>query len=67
MVKAVKAGLVIAICLGLASCTESTAGTCAGWAPIRLSADEVSHLSDETLRQVVAHNQHGANTCGWKA
>ena len=34
------------------------------WAePIRLSRADV--LTDETLKQIVAHNEIGARLCGW--
>jgi hypothetical protein len=52
--------------LVLAACTHAPPpAPCAGWSPIRLTAQEFYSLSDESQRQVLAHQTHGANVCGW--
>lgn len=36
---------------------------CLGWQPIYVSRDD--DLTDETARQILAHNEVGEQRCGW--
>jgi hypothetical protein len=36
---------------------------CAGWSPIYVSRTDV--LSDGTAKQILAHDEHGKQVCGW--
>lgn len=46
------------------SCSTSGAATdCAAWSPIYVSRADV--LTDETARQILAHNLTGRALCGW--
>jgi hypothetical protein len=40
---------------------------CSGWSPIRPEQHDVSLMSGTLLDQIVAHDRHGAELCGWKA
>jgi hypothetical protein len=49
----------------LAGCVTDGAGTspCAGWRPILVSRADT--LTQETARQILAHNEVGARLCRW--
>jgi hypothetical protein len=48
----------------LAACSSTAGDFCLVSAPIRPSAQD--SLTDGTARQVLAHNEYGARTCGWR-
>ena len=51
--------------LSAASCATDghVANSCAGWMPIRISHED--SLSAETAREILQHDKHGADVCGW--
>jgi hypothetical protein len=63
-----KLWLLLPLLLLLASCA-TTGGCvtkpdpCAGWSPIYVSRTDV--LSDGTAKQILAHDEHGKQVCGW--
>lgn len=40
---------------------------CAAFRPIYLTGAEIEALTDESVAQVLAHNNTGARLCGWRA
>ena len=38
---------------------------CAGWAPIRPEAHDVEVMSGVLADQILQHDTHGAEACGW--
>ena len=50
----------------LAGCQTTIIDSCDGWKPVRPRANDVMIMSDPLARQIEAHNEHGAKTCGWK-
>lgn len=59
--------LALALLIALAGCTQTTKGTfCAISSPIRLSSQAVDALSDQEVKDILAHNRKGAKLCGWK-
>jgi hypothetical protein len=59
--------LVLAMMLTVTACTSGPASSdlCAGWAPIRPTVTDVNAMSGVLVAQVLAHNMHGAQLCGW--
>ena len=59
--------LALATMTSLAGCAGGTAtppDPCLGWTPIRPSSQDV--LTPNTARQILAHDEHGADVCGWR-
>jgi hypothetical protein len=51
----------------LVGCATSSGGSFCDLAkPLRLSHDQVDHLTDDQVRQFLGHNERGAKLCGWK-
>ena len=40
-------------------------GTCAGWSPIGPTQSDTAAISDTLARQILAHDKHGQQACGW--
>ena len=57
--------LMTASALALPACSTS-ADPCAGLKPIRPAVTDVDAISAGLARQIVAHNETGANLCRWK-
>lgn len=51
----------LALTIPLASC--SAAAGCETWRPIVIRSDD--RVSDDTARQILAHNLTGRRLCGW--
>jgi hypothetical protein len=68
MVKA----LVICVLLALCACAspapvhEAVAIWCDHNEPRRVSAEVISAMSDQELRELIAYNRQGEEWCGWK-
>lgn len=45
---------------------QAVADPCAPWRPIFLTKAEVATLSDESARQLLAHNLTGQRLCHWQ-
>lgn len=54
----------IVMAMLLAACSSTAGNFCAVSQPIRPSASDT--LTDDTARQVLTHNQYGAEVCGWR-
>lgn len=39
---------------------------CAAFRPIYLTVAEIDALTDDSVAQVLAHNETGAKLCGWR-
>jgi hypothetical protein len=58
--------MLLIVSLGLAAC-QATGGTfCDVSKPIRLSPAEIASMSDQSIAQVLAHNEKGEKLCGWR-
>jgi hypothetical protein len=55
--------LIISTVFFLSGCATDRGGFCDVASAIRPSQADV--MSDGTKRQIVAHNDYGAKTCGW--
>lgn len=62
MVKA----LIFAAILALTACQTASGNFCDLNKPIRLSSVSVDALSDDEVRQILAHNTKGQKLCRWK-
>ena len=51
--------------LMLGAC-QTTGNSCDGWRPIRPTRSEIARMSDDQVKQVLAHNEHGRRRCGWR-
>jgi hypothetical protein len=40
---------------------------CKGWEPITVNADEAKHMSDQTLKSILAHDRYGVAQKCWNA
>ncbi len=59
--------LILACMIAFAGC-QTTKGTfCTIASPIRPSAETIAAMTDQEVRDVLAHNRRGAALCGWKA
>lgn len=38
---------------------------CAGWEPIRPSGLDLDRMSGALVEQILAHDKHGVQLCGW--
>jgi hypothetical protein len=56
---------VLTLISGCASATGA-GNACDGWRAIRPEALDVSAVSPELARQIVAHNRFGESRCGWR-
>lgn len=63
MVKAIA----LAALLALAGCQTAKGSFCAISSPIRPSAETIATMTDQEVRDVLAHNEKGSRLCGWKA
>ena len=54
-----------ALALALPACSTS-ADPCAGFKPIRPAIADVDAMSAGLARQIVTHNETGAELCRWK-
>jgi hypothetical protein len=58
--------IVCLLMLLISGCTTVGRVTDCAWAePILLAPEEIPVLSEETKRQILAHNETGARLCGW--
>ena len=56
----------IAAAFLLTACVNGGGATnCAGWKPIRLDAASIDGLTERDARDILAHNEFGAQRCGW--
>jgi hypothetical protein len=39
---------------------------CAGWRPIILTGQAIDALTEDEAAEILAHNEFGAERCGWK-
>lgn len=51
--------------LAIGAC-QTAGNSCDGWRPIRPTQAEIRTMSDDQVQQVLAHNEHGRRTCGWR-
>jgi hypothetical protein len=54
----------------MTSCQSGLAGNanpCDGWAAIRPTSADLAVLSPSLKKQILAHDMHGADVCGWRA
>lgn len=57
--------MLLIVSLGLAAC--QTGGTfCDVSKPIRLAQAEIATMSDQSVAQVLTHNEKGERLCGWR-
>lgn len=59
-------GLTVLALLSLLAGCATSPDPCAGWAPIRPEAADVDGMSDELALQILQHNEHGSQACGWR-
>jgi len=57
--------LLTALTLALPACPTS-GDSCAGFKPIRPAIADIDAISPGLARQIVAHNETGAQLCRWK-
>lgn len=50
---------------GCAHFDRPAASPCAGWRQINPTADDIDAISDPLAGQILSHNMHGADVCGW--
>jgi hypothetical protein len=55
----------LALVLFLAACQTTPPGRCAGWKPLRPTANDNAVISKQLREQLLAHNETGADLCGW--
>lgn len=58
--------LILAALVALTACTTPRGSFCDVSRPIRLSEQAIDALSDEEVRDVLAHNRKGAALCRWR-
>ncbi len=58
--------LTSAAALCLSGC-QTTSDSCVGWKPIRPTQRDLQAMSDRLVTQLIEHNEHGRNICGWRA
>lgn len=51
----------------LAGCQTTGGSFCDIARPIRLTPEQVDQLTDEQVRQFLAHNEKGRRLCRWKS
>lgn len=51
----------------LIGCQATTSDSCVGWRPIRPTQKDVQIISDKLAADILSHNEHGKDICGWKA
>lgn len=65
---ALKLAVIILIAATLAACASTRplpVSRCAGWEPIYPEKADVPVISDTLAGQVLSHNLHGRDVCGW--
>lgn len=58
--------LTLALLIALSGCQTVSGTFCAIASPIRLSDQAVDAMSDQEVKDVLAHNRKGQKLCGWK-
>lgn len=48
------------------ACASGPATDCAGFSPIRPTAQDVEVISEPLARGILAHNRFGQAHCGWQ-
>jgi hypothetical protein len=49
----------------VSGCVTTGANRCAGWAPIRLSEQSATGLTEQDAREILAHNEFGLAQGCW--
>lgn len=57
--------MLIGVSALVAGC-QTAGNSCDGWRPINPKSADVAQASDELVAQILAHNEHGRDTCGWR-
>lgn len=52
--------------IAIAGCTSPRGSFCAVSDPIRLSSQAIDAMSDDEVKDVLAHNRLGQRLCGWR-
>lgn len=55
---------VAVVLFGLGAC-QTSGNACDGWRPIRPTQSEIARMSDDQVKQILQHNEHGRRRCGW--
>lgn len=58
--------IAISLAFCVAGCATMGGLPCDGWTPIRPTSADLGSMSGNLAGQILAHNTHGAKTCGWK-
>jgi len=67
MVQVTARMLLVAALALLVGCTTTKGSFCTIASPIRPSAETIAAMTDQEVRDVLAHNRRGVALCGWKA
>lgn len=59
--------LLTTVAIAFVSGCATVPDPCDGFKPIRPTFKDVDAISDQLTEQLLGHNQHGADVCGWKA
>jgi len=51
----------------VAGCQTTSGSACDGWRAIHPTAGDMGTMSDRLVTEILTHNRHGAQTCGWEA
>lgn len=61
----VKVAILLAA-LVLTGCQTTQGSFCEMSKPVRLTNEQIDTLTDEQVRQLLAHNRKGQSMCGWR-
>lgn len=67
MVQVTARMLLVAALALLVGCTTAKGSFCTVASPIRPSSETIAAMTDQEVRDVLAHNLKGQKLCGWKA
>nr|WP_078689852.1 hypothetical protein [Bartonella schoenbuchensis]CBI82364.1 conserved exported hypothetical protein [Bartonella schoenbuchensis R1] len=59
--------MIMCALISLTGCaTNKYTSSCLGWLPIYLDRQDLNTISPNLARDILKHNQHGKQLCGWK-
>nr|WP_081585550.1 hypothetical protein [Bartonella senegalensis] len=64
--KLIKKVIVVCALLFLVGCATNRSVSCVGWLPIYLDKQDIEVISPNLARDILKHNQQGAQVCGWR-
>nr|WP_081632691.1 hypothetical protein [Bartonella bovis] len=52
--------------ISLTGCEINENSSCLGWRPVYLDQKDYNKISSNLARDILKHNEHGKQLCGWK-